>query len=570
MRLFPLLFFVFCFSGTIKSQVPANMVAPEDAAFNDVYANGKIPSVSGKILNVPPRELKNLVITYTLVTPFAKSQISKTVSVQTDGSFKLELDYAFPFQQIWFGVGDAFYTGLYVNKDLYLELDMKKINAANGVEYNGDGVGYKGTDGPLTLYLNNYILYKRADKLRLSAKISQLMQSDLASTGNRITDYDNLFDSIKIIQDSYIAANPSSYSWILENERLSDYYGQICISYFGKTMDDSLWKKVKQHKSYLISNSSSQLYDYMVMYLSSFPNRGDSITCKDVALLPDLNPGEKALIDSLQECEKMGAANACSPDKKKKWTQQLQPRIRELARIRTLDRGIERLDSAFSPAKADFLKLRLNTSTEVDEQNEARKHILLSMHTPWCIAVEKAEYKRANQKIDEINATLAASTRDTQMTNFGKPLMVTPFGATLFDASGMKALDFLAKLKQSFPSQAIIIDRWATWCVPCLAEMPHAKKLQDDSKDLPVIFVYLCTVNNSTKNKWKSKVVELQQPGVHFLIDEKLDADLSNYFSFQGYPGYAIINKAGNYKPGAIKRISDIENREALILLINK
>lgn len=160
MRMLPLLFFLFCFSGTIKSQVPANVVAPEDAAFNSVYANSKIPSVTGQIWNVSPEELKNLVITYTLVTPFAGSQITKTVSAQTDGSFKLELDYAFPFQQIWLGVGDTFYTGLYVNKDLYLELDMKKIKAAKGVEFNGDGVSYKGTDGPLTLYLNNYVLFK--------------------------------------------------------------------------------------------------------------------------------------------------------------------------------------------------------------------------------------------------------------------------------------------------------------------------------------------------------------------------------------------------------------------------
>ena len=273
------------------------------------------------------------------------------------------------------------------------------------------------------------------------------MQSSLTSSSNKIADYDNLFDSIKIIQDSYITANPSPYSWILDNERLSDYYGQICISYFRKTMDEALWQKVKQHKSYLASNSSAQLYNYMVMYLSSLPNRRDSINWKDVALLSDLNPTEKALVDSLQECDKMNPAYLCTPENKKRWSQQLQPRFREIARTRALDKTIQRLDSAFSPAKADFLKLRLNTSTDVNEQNEARKHILLSMHTPWCVAVVKAEYKRTAQKIDEINATLGASTGGTQITSFGKPLMETAFGATLYDASGIKALDFLAKLK---------------------------------------------------------------------------------------------------------------------------
>jgi hypothetical protein len=100
--------------------------------------------------------------------------------------------------------------------------------------------------------------------------------------------------------------------------------------------------------------------------------------------------------------------------------------------------------------------------------------------------------------------------------------------------------------------------------------MPHSKKLQEASKDLPVVFVYLCTINGSSESKWKSKVAELQQPGIHFLIDETLDAELSNYFSFSGYPGYAFIDKAGNYRPGAIKRVSNIENKEALAALINK
>ena len=100
--------------------------------------------------------------------------------------------------------------------------------------------------------------------------------------------------------------------------------------------------------------------------------------------------------------------------------------------------------------------------------------------------------------------------------------------------------------------------------------MPHSKQLVETSKDLPVVFVYLCTINNSSEEKWKSKVVEIKQPGIHFLINEELDADISKYFSFSGYPGYAFIDKTGTYKPGAFKWMSEIENRESLLTLINK
>jgi hypothetical protein len=100
--------------------------------------------------------------------------------------------------------------------------------------------------------------------------------------------------------------------------------------------------------------------------------------------------------------------------------------------------------------------------------------------------------------------------------------------------------------------------------------MPHSKELQESSKDVPVVFVYLCTIKNSTEDKWKVKVAELKQPGIHILIDNALDADLTNYFSFNGYPGYALIGKDGSYQPGAFHWMSEIGGRDALAALINR
>jgi hypothetical protein len=55
---------------------------------------------------------------------------------------------------------------------------------------------------------------------------------------------------------------------------------------------------------------------------------------------------------------------------------------------------------------------------------------------------------------------------------------------------------------------------------------------------------------------------------MHFLIDEAMDAEISRYFSFGGYPGYALIDKTGVYKPGAIRWMSEIGDRSALEELI--
>jgi thiol-disulfide isomerase/thioredoxin len=571
MRIACLLFFMLSLSATIQSQIPAHAVALEDASFNDVFANRSVPTVTGKLLNIPAEELKNLTIAYSLVTPFTERQSRRTVFPQPDGSFRLELDYAFPYQQIWFEIGKLYYAALYANEDLYLELDMQKIRAAKTrVSYNGDGVRYLGTDGPLNLYLNNYHLYRKPENLRLSRKISDLVNSRTMEADSILPEYNKLFDTLKNLDDNYIAANPSPYKWILENEWMSEYYSEICGKYWGKTMPDTLWQKMKTHKSYLVSNSSTGFYQSMAGYISALPGARVSVSWKDVALLPNLDAAEKALVDSLRDSEKMKPAYPYTTENIMKWAKQLLPRTEKIAFVRSLDKSIQRVDSTFSPAKADFLKLLLHTSKDINNQKVALEHTLRSMHTSWCTAVLKKENKHTTDKIDEINKTLAGSAGGTQHTSFGDPLMETPFGASMYKASGIKGIDFLVKLKQSFAGKAIIIDLWATWCGPCLAEFPHGKKLQEASTDLPVVFVYLCTINGSTESKWKSTVAELKQPGIHILIDEKLDADLASYFSFNGYPGHAFIDKTGKYRPGVIDMMWNIKDKEDLSALINK
>jgi thiol-disulfide isomerase/thioredoxin len=143
-----------------------------------------------------------------------------------------------------------------------------------------------------------------------------------------------------------------------------------------------------------------------------------------------------------------------------------------------------------------------------------------------------------------------------------------PFGAKLYSVNNIKAQELLANIKTSFKDKAIIIDFWATWCAPCLAELPYSKKLNIASKDLPIEFVYLCTSNNSDMNKWKTKIAELEIPGTHVFVEETIETELMSLFSFTGFPSIAFINKNGDYKSGVIDVISRTD-KNRLIELIN-
>ena len=547
---------------------PDGAIAFEDMKFDEEFAKRSIPKVTGKLLRISPEDISKTTIGYTLVTLFG--QVKKTTDVAADGSFKLELEYPLPYQQIWFSVDEIFYAGLYANKDLHVEVDIKRIKAAGKeVNFNGDGVRYLGTDGPLNEYMNNYILFKREEQLALSSRIYQVPRTRKPDAAKLLSAYDNIFDSIKMIEDDYVAKHASPYAWMLENERMSDYYGLICVHYWGQTMEDALFDKMKQHETYLVSNNSTSFYRYLSNYLTTHPSNSARASWKDVAKLPDLNNAEKAAIDSLRTAESISTkVDPFTSENIRKWSKQLDPRLQKIRQDQKIDKVIHFLDSSFSPPRADLMKLLLNESKDLVEQRAALELILPSIQTTWCKQVAKTEYAKTINKIAEVNKALAGSGSSITATDFGQPLLQTDFGASLYKVSNMKAADFLAKLRKSFDGKAIVFDLWATWCSPCLSEMPHSKKLQQDSKDLQVVFVYVCTISGSNESKWKNKVAELKLPGVHFFIDEKLDAELSQYFSFSGYPGYAFIDRKGVYKAGAIKRVSDIKDKKALATLV--
>ncbi|WP_276485673.1 TlpA family protein disulfide reductase [Paraflavitalea pollutisoli] len=545
---------------------PAGTPAIGDAEYDQFVASRPIPVITGKLLNITPEALQKTVIEYSLVTPMGQEQ--KTTRPAADGSFRLPLDYAFPYQQIWFNIDSLFYAGIYAYEALELELDVAKIKAAGGdLNWNGPGVRFLGKDGPLNEYMNNYILFRRKEQLALGNRMHQVGRSGKPVAAEVEAAYRPIFDSLKLIQDDYIATHPSPYGWILDNERLSEYYGQLCVSYWFHNMEAPLFAQVRQHRTYLMSNASTLLARYLGNYIKWHPANRTSVHPKELAAMPGVTDFEKSYIDSLQMVQWPNSTDTISVATRQRWVSQLQRLMQPLQQQRSLANCIRFTDSVFTAPQADVLKLWLNDSRDVDERKAALEQLLPSMQTNWSRQLAQSKYDETVTRIASINKALAGSGTGTNMAAFGKPLLETGFGASLYKVTNMNATQFLTNLKQSFPGRAIVFDLWATWCAPCLGEMPHSKKLQLSSKELPVVFVYVCTTSGSNEEKWKRKVAELEQPGVHFFIDNTLDAEIRKFFSFSGYPGYAFIDRSGVYKAGAITRISMVD-KPALAALV--
>ena len=549
-------------------QIPDKTISIEGTEFNDYFFDKEnIPTVKGKVLNVPEQHIDKVKINYSIVTPFEQGQIKKSCNINPDGTFELELDNAFPYQQIWISAGRLFYAGIYANRDLFIELDSEILISKKGVKYNGDGIKYLGSDGELNNYMNNHVLFMRKKQLELSKEISKVKRNRDLAYDIFISKYDSLYTILQELDKEFIELNPSNYSWIIINERQSDYYADLCVKHWGKEMSPELWEHVKSHKPFLTSNNGMGFYNYLFTYLEIKSRQGFEIDINNYRSYSALSTKSISVLDSIILMDKV-IANSEPYDTAKylSLVQQANLLLHDtLIAERTLQ-TINQLDNEFEHSKSDFLKIKI-ASKDAKENNIQMATVIKNTQTDWCKTVIQKQYDESLAKLESINKVLEEAKPFESNNQLGKPIAEMPFGAKMFKVDSLESKQLLANLKSSFQGKALVIDFWATWCSPCLQEMPLSKKLHDDAKELPVEFVYLCTSSSSNLDQWKSKIAEFEISGTHIFVEEDIENELMSLFSVSGFPSYVLIDTKGDYKPGAIKRMSNL-NKEKLAELI--
>jgi thiol-disulfide isomerase/thioredoxin len=92
----------------------------------------------------------------------------------------------------------------------------------------------------------------------------------------------------------------------------------------------------------------------------------------------------------------------------------------------------------------------------------------------------------------------------------------------------------------NFKDQYTFVDLWATWCTPCVKNIPAYEKLKTQYKYQPINFVSISVDKDA--NKWKKALQQYKLTGTNLL---DIDNILPSFYEIQGFPRYLIIGPDG-------------------------
>lgn len=114
----------------------------------------------------------------------------------------------------------------------------------------------------------------------------------------------------------------------------------------------------------------------------------------------------------------------------------------------------------------------------------------------------------------------------------------------------------------SLKGKLLYIDVWATWCGPCIKEMPFLKELVEEYRGKEIEFVSISIDSKNDYDKWRKMVSEKDIGGIQLYDSDGLNSEFMKAFSVSIIPRFMMIDPKGNIISGNAPRPSSEKVRQ--------
>ncbi len=119
-----------------------------------------------------------------------------------------------------------------------------------------------------------------------------------------------------------------------------------------------------------------------------------------------------------------------------------------------------------------------------------------------------------------------------------------------------------------FKGKYVYIDTWATWCKPCLQEIPALQKMIEHFKGKNIEFLSVSIDKDSTI--WQRYITKKALSGNQFWSGEVTNTDYGKEFIIQDIPRFMLIDAQGNFIDPIAPRPSSTDLQNWLDTRLNK
>ena len=115
-----------------------------------------------------------------------------------------------------------------------------------------------------------------------------------------------------------------------------------------------------------------------------------------------------------------------------------------------------------------------------------------------------------------------------------------------------------------FRGQAVFLDFWASWCGPCIEDLPHLAKIKQQAQNQKIAFLSI-SLDASVK-QWCQAVEAHTLTGVHVHAPGGWQAAVAQLYQIRSIPSYFLVGPDGRMDG----RVDDVEEVEEVVARIEE